>query len=93
MAQTPTTFKNFLKRCENEWKTKYHSAKKPTKIYDCINGCDVKIILKKEKFTHAVPPYIFKGIFWVYECPKCKGRFTSSESDTISMATLKPSKK
>jgi uncharacterized protein with PIN domain len=52
--------------------------------------CDNAIVLLKiENMTHAVPPYIWEGQWYVYRCESCGEGFTTSKSDTLSLATLK----
>jgi hypothetical protein len=62
-------------------------------IGKCPCGCDADLVLQMGKLTKAVPPFIYEGRFFVYVCPMCEERFTTTESDTISIATLKPKKK
>lgn len=66
---------------------------KELKIKKCPFGCDVDIQLVKESQDFAVKGQVLVGERWVYKCPSCKKGFTTTESDTISMATLKVKKK
>ena len=53
-----------------------------------MTGCPVcdwegALLLKIEQ-----PPEMVLGEYWVYECPRCKERFTTTESDAMSIKNL-----
>jgi uncharacterized protein with PIN domain len=62
-------------------------------IGKCPVGCDAELSLNMEHKEKVVGNSVYSGRFFVYICPKCQSRWTTTESDTISIATLKPKKK
>jgi DNA-directed RNA polymerase subunit RPC12/RpoP len=100
MKPSKDPFEKYLKRVKKESFEKYlerlrkevGDQTEPTEILDCP-FCGGIPVLKKETLTHIVPPHIWEGVFWVYQCSQCSKRFTTTQSDTISIATLKVSHK
>lgn len=45
--------------------------------------------LKSEIKKHIVNKNVFEGRFYYYQCEKCNEKWTSTESDTISMDNFK----
>lgn len=66
---------------------------KELKFKKCPFGCDTDIELIKESQTFATKGGVYVGERWLYKCPSCNQGFTTTDSDTISMATLKLKKK
>jgi len=73
----------------------YHSLHN-LKPKELNNGCPVcdfagTMDLKIRNYKHlpANEKHIMVGKWWYYECPECKERFTTTESDEISISTFK----
>ena len=43
-----------------------------------------------DDLSHSVDGKTWKGTHWFYRCPGCGEQFTTTESDTLSIASLKP---
>jgi uncharacterized protein with PIN domain len=90
MSQNKKSFEAYLKKVRKDWESQYNKASRPRDFKDCpFCGSVIGLNLLKESITHIVPPYLFEGIFWVYRCDNCSERFTTCESDTISISTIK----
>jgi uncharacterized protein with PIN domain len=84
--QTKESFEKFLAKVKKE----ADGIVLPKSLNNCP-FCDNGIVLLKiENITHAVPPYIWEGKWYVYRCEACGEGFTSGKSDTLSIASLKP---
>lgn len=59
------------------------------KIKDYPFGCGGKIELTQDWQKFSAKGNIYEGKRWLYKCNKCDERFTTTESDTISMENLK----
>ena len=85
---TPGKFEGYVKKVKKE--AVGMSVKNLPKRYEDCPFCGKgKPELTIEKLSHAVPPKLYEGEFYVYKCNKCKERFTTTESDTLSIASLK----
>lgn len=45
--------------------------------------------LTSEEHEHKVEDAVYKGTFWFYKCDKCGEEFTTTTSDTLTLASLK----
>lgn len=93
--QTKESFEEYLARVRGMHVHLYNGRLKPKDLGSKCPACgnEKSFVLKKEKYIHAVPPYIYDGTWWCYRCMYCGIRLTSGESDTISIATLKLARK
>lgn len=91
MKQTKESFLTYLAKVRAE----AGNQKRPDDFLTCPTCCHqplTPVDLVQQELTHVIHPYIWKGTFWVYKCPECKEGFTTTQSDTISIASLKPTR-
>jgi hypothetical protein len=67
---------------------------RPKDIKKCPLCLEDSVELYTRKFKHlpSSGKNILEGDWWVYECQSCKEKFTTTESDEISMNGLKQRK-
>lgn len=89
--QTKESFERYLENVRSEWQTKYGSRNRPEQRRVFCAACenDKPLRLRREKLDKTIGPHTWQGVFFVYQCPKCGERFTTTETVAISMASMK----
>lgn len=87
--QTKESFEKFLEECRQEAKPLQdgESILLPG-IIDCP-WCKGSSYLEDEQYGHVIGKDAWRGTKYYYHCDNCKENYTTTESDTISLASLK----
>ena len=90
MEQTKESFEAYLERCreENKW-----GDRPPVETIACPN-CTGRVVapgmkLVSEPWEWPVGVHVFAGTLWKYHCNYCGKSYSTPESDSVSLASLK----
>lgn len=86
MEQTKESFEKYLEDCRkaNTW-----GKRPPEEEINCPFCETGKARLHELPLEHWVVPHVWKGTIWGYDCLLCGESFTTTESDTVTLASLK----
>lgn len=84
--QTIESFTGFLAECREQAKDIVQPI---TDRMGCA-VCDGIAFLSTDEISHTVEGKTWKGTHWFYKCGKCNEEFTTTESDTLSLASMQP---
>lgn len=86
MVHTKESFEAYLEACRADNK---YGDRPPVETTACPICPGLEGTLRFAPLEHSVGEYTYTGTSWYYMCDNCGESWTTSESDGVSLASLK----